>query len=125
MSHYTVGKGVIKDVSLLKEVAKKKGIEVVDRKSINSDFAGERNCEFVLSYHHGEAGVIKNPDGSYSILLDNWHNPIVDKIGEDGDILCRDYMVEKAKREAAMLGGVVAAEAVDTNGNVELTIQIY
>lgn len=124
MSHYTTGRGVIKDLVLLRKVASEKGIEVVESDTLTSAYAGTQKVEFVLKHKGGMAGVMKIEDG-YTILLDNWNNPIVEKIGADGNLLCRDYMVEKAKQEAAMLGGVIAAQAVDQMGNVELTIQVY
>jgi len=126
MSHWSTGNTVIRDLDLLKRIAKEKGCEVVEEKVLRSGYAGSVDAEFLLRHRGGVAGVVKsdNAPGEYLLQLDNWNNPIVESIGYNGGDLTREYVVEKAKQEAAMMGGMISSQQVNRDGSVDLEIQI-
>jgi hypothetical protein len=126
MSHWSQGVGRIKDVNLLERLAKEKGCEVSGAGTMRSQYAGSVRAAKILSYKGGQAALIEDPKkpGEYFIQMDNWSNPIRNVIGNDGGTLTRDYMVETAKQEASMLGGMIASQEVLADGSVDLLIQI-
>ena len=128
MSHWSQGQTRITDLSLLKRIAEEKGVEVREGEDLklNSYYAGSVAAVMLLLKDGGSAGVVPVEKGKeeYAIQLDNWANPITRTIGNNGDILCRDYMVEKAKAEAIMMGGMLVSQEVCADGYVELVINI-
>lgn len=126
MSHWSQGVGRIKDLNLLERLAKEKGCEVSGEGTLHSQFAGSICAKKILSYRGGQAALIEDPKkpGEYFIQMDNWGNLICSVIGNDGGLLTRDYMVETAKQEASMMGGMIASQEVLPDGSVDLLIQI-
>jgi hypothetical protein len=123
MSHLTKGKTKIKDVSLLKEVAESMGLEIVESETMRGAYIGSINCEFVVRGKGGQLAVVKEGD-SHRIAMDNFMNPICSVVGNDGALLTRNYQVELHKREAQLLGGVIANEHVDSQGYVYLEVNV-
>lgn len=126
MSHWSQGVGRIKNLNLFEQLAKERGIEVSGSGNMRSSYAGTIKAERILSYKGGQAALVEDKDkaGEYFVQMDNWSNPICGVIGHDGKTLTRDYMVETAKQEAAMLGGMIESQEVLPNGSVDLVIQI-
>ena len=124
MSHLTKGKTKIKDVSLLKEVAQAMGLKVVETRKLKGAYIGSVDCEFVIrGQHGGDLGIVKDGE-DYTIAMDNYMNPICKTVGSNGALLTRDYQVELHKREAQLLGGVIADQHTDEAGFVYLEVSV-
>lgn len=129
MSHWSKGKVKIKDLLTLDMVAKKKGLTIHkaqkgDTIRMHSTYAGEVDCERIYSHNHGEVGVYRQADGSYTTIMDNYHNPIVQKIGPSASYLMREYSTEIVHAQAMSMGGVIASQEILKDGSVEVEIQI-
>jgi len=125
MSHWTLGKTKISDKGLLEEVAMDMGLQISRRGRMKGEYAGTIDCEFVISGGQGgELAVVKGDDGNYFIQMDNYYNSICDIVGQDAALLTREYQTELHKREAQMMGGVIASQEVDSQGYVFLEVNI-
>ena len=125
MSHWTLGKTKISDKGLLEEVAMDMGLQISRRGRMEGEYAGTIDCEFVISDGQGgELAVDKGDDGNNFIQMDNYYNSICDIVGQDAALLTREYQTELHKREAQMMGGVIASQEVDSQGYVFLEVNI-
>lgn len=124
MSHWTRGKTKIKDAQLLRDVAMELGLQVKEQKKLHGNWAGTIDCEFVVTDGQGgELAVVKDGE-DYAIQMDNYYNSICDVVGQDAALLTRDYQTELHKREAQLLGGVIASQEVDSQGFVYLEVNV-
>jgi hypothetical protein len=120
-----MGTTIIKDLDLLERVAKRIGCTTERDTEVHSAWAGERKSAMTLRKNGGEAGVVNaGKEGEYQIQMDNYQNPICKFIGEDGKLLTRDYMVEMAHEQAALLGGTIIEETVSADGYTEISINV-
>lgn len=125
MSHWTRGRTKITDKDLLEEVAMDMGLQIKRTKRMHGDYAGSIDCEFVVSDGRGgELAVVKDAKGEYYIQMDNYYNSICDVVGEDANLLTRDYQVALHKREVQMMGGIIASQEIDNQGYVFLEVSI-
>ena len=125
MSHWTRGKTKITDPTLLEEVAMDLGLQIKHQGKMEGDYAGTIKCEFVVADGQGgELAVVKGADGNYFIQMDNYYNTICDTVGKDGALLTREYQTELHKREAQMMGGVIASQEVNAEGFVFLEVTV-
>lgn len=125
MSHWTLGKTKIADKGLLEEVAMEMGLQVEHRSKMVGEYAGTVACEFVVSDGNGgELAVVKGKDDSFFIQMDNYYNTICDVVGENGALLTREYQTELHKKEAQMMGGIIASQEVDAEGYVFLEVTV-
>jgi len=124
MSHLSKGRCKMKDLFTLREVAKAKGLSIVEKKTMRGDYIGNIKCEFVVSDGKGgELAIVESQvAGEYEIQMDNYYNPICDVVGQGGSTLTRDYMTEVHKKEAQLLGGVIANQEIDAQGYVYLEV---
>lgn len=128
MSHWSTGKTTVKNLDLLEKVAKNLGVNVTRAQEgrklqLRSSYAGVQEADMLLEYNGGVAGVVE-VDGGYAVTLDNWGNPIVEKIGHSGATLSRDYQTEVTKQQALLLGGMVASCEVAKDGYVDVEIHV-
>ena len=125
MSHWTLGKTKISDKALLEEVAMGMGLQIEHKKRMRGVYTDDIDCEFVVSDgRDGELAVVKGEDGNYFIQMDNYGNPICSVVGENGALLTREYQTELHKREAQIMGGVIASQETDAQGFVYLEVSI-
>jgi len=125
MSHWTRGLGVIKDLYLLERVAERMGVQVTREGEFESVWAGTAKCERTLKKDGGTAGVVRgNKKGEYYLQLDNYQNPICATIGQNGRELTHQYMVEKVREEAALMGGTIISEESVHDGSTEILINV-
>ena len=125
MSHWTKGKTKIKDKKLLEEVAMEFGLQVKHQSKMHGDYTESIKCEFVVADGQGgELAVVKGADDNYFIQMDNYYNTICDVVGENGALLTREYQTELHKREAQMMGGVIASQEVNAEGFVFLEVNV-
>jgi|ADurb_Leu_02_Slu_FD_contig_121_69347_length_3716_multi_3_in_0_out_0_3 hypothetical protein len=126
MSHWTKSKVKIKKLYLLKKACEDMGVEFHEGTTDLTTVAGTKTVEGVIScgQRGGEAGIVKEKDGTYSIMMDNWRNPLVSKCGPNCDLLMQRYTTEVAKAEARALGGMVASQRVQEDGWLRLEIQV-
>jgi hypothetical protein len=124
MSHLSKGTCKIKDLFTLREVAKGMGLKVVEKKKLQGDYIGNIKCEFVVSDGKGgELAIVESGQSNeYEIQMDNYYNSICDTVGQNGNLLSREYMTEVHKKEAQLLGGVIASQEVDAQGYVYLEV---
>ena len=124
MSHLSKGSCKIKDLFTMKEVAMEMGLQVEEKKTMRGEYIGNIKCEFVIS--DGRGGVLaiveSAQEGEYEIQMDNYYNSICEVVGSNGDLLSREYMTEVHKKEAQLLGGVIANQEVDNQGFVFLEV---
>lgn len=122
MSHLSRGRCKIKDLFTLKEVVEKMGLKVKEKTKMRGSYIGTINCEFVITDGNGEIAVVDVGNNEYELQMDNWGNSIVGVAGHDGSNLSRDYMTEVHKKEAQLLGGIIASHEVDAQGYVYLEV---
>jgi hypothetical protein len=123
MSHLSRGRCKITDLFTLQEVAKSMGLKVVEKKKMHGNYIGTVNCEFVVTDGRGgELAVVKTSEEEYEIQMDNYYNSICEVVGNNGSLLTRDYMTEVHKKEAQLLGGIIASQEVDVQGYVYLEV---
>jgi len=124
MSHLSKGACKIKDLFTLKEVAMEMGLQVHEKKRMKGEYISDVKCEFVISDGRGgELAIVKSEvEGEFEVQMDNYYNTICDLAGENGGTLTRDYMTEVHKKEAQLLGGVIASQDVDEKGFVYLEV---
>ena len=123
MSHLSKGRTKIKDLYTLREVILDAGLEIEERSTMHGRYIGNINCEFVVSDGRGgELAIVRTSNDEYEIQMDNWHNSICDVTGQNGSRLTRDYMTAIHKKEAQLLGGVIASEEIDRKGYVFLEV---
>lgn len=122
MSHLSRGRTKIKDLFTLREVAENMGLKIKEKKRMHGRYIGDISCEFVVTDGKGELAVVETGNDEYEIQMDNWSNSICDVVGHNGDLLSRDYMTEVHKKEAQLLGGIIASQEVDDQGYVFLEV---
>ena len=122
MSHLSRGRCKIKDLFTLREVVEQKGLKIKEVKQMRGNYIGRINCEFVITDGHGQIAVVDVGNNEYELQMDNWQNSIVGKAGHDGSLLTRDYQTEVHKKEAQLLGGIIAGQEVDSQGYVYLEV---
>jgi len=124
MSHLSKGACKIKDLFTLREVAKEMGLEIKEKTKMRGEYIGNIKCEFVVADGKGgELAIVEsNVENEYEIQMDNYYNPICDVVGQNGDLLSREYATEVHKKEAQLLGGVIASQEVDAQGFVYLEV---
>lgn len=124
MSHWTRGKTKIKDKQLLKDVALDLGLRVEEKTKMRGEYAGTVKCDFIVSDGRGGELAVVQDGEDYLIQMDNYYNSICDVVGNDAALLTREYQTELNKREAQMLGGVIAKQEVDAQGYVYLEVNV-
>jgi len=124
MSHWTKSKVKIKDRALLKKAAEKLGCTVEEGKTFHSSYAGDIKADMIISAKGGQAALQQNADGTYTVVIDNWCNPITDVVGQDCALLTREYTTELTKEQALLMGGVITSEQVLQDGSVEIEIAV-
>jgi hypothetical protein len=124
MSHLSKGTCKIKDLFTLREVAKEMGLKVVEKNEMQGDYIGDIKCEFVImDGKGGELAIVESKQSNeYEIQMDNYYNSICDTVGKNGNLLSREYITEVHKKEAQLLGGVIASQEVDAQGYVYLEV---
>jgi hypothetical protein len=128
MSHLTKVQLKIKDVALLTKVAEGMGLTVdMTVKSYKGAYTGNMQCEGIIRASgdpqitpYNCACVTRNSNGSFSIAMDNYLNPLVHKAGESCSKLTRGYSTELTKREMKNMGYVISKQETKTNGEVVL-----
>jgi len=127
MSHWTRANTVIKDLRLLKKAAVRLGVEVIEGENLKLESVYEKAQDAVMlfKYNGGVAGVIKNDKEGYSMSMDNFYNPICEKVGADCSLLGREYSKMLVEHQALMMGGVITQSTVMDNGSVEMIINVY
>lgn len=131
MSHWTRSKVKIKDLQKLRSAAERMGLNVQsaeEGKTLNfkSSYAGSVNAAMIITdgSGRGQCAVVADANGEYTTIIDNWGNPIVDKVGRDCSTLCRDYAAEVVRQQALMMGGTVSMDRVLSDQSMEIHIQI-
>lgn len=129
MSHWTRSKVQIKDLGKLRSAAEKLGVNVQEAEQgktikFRSSYAGEVDAKMILSQGGGQCAIVETGDGTYQTIIDNWNNPIVNKVGSNCDALCRDYASEVVRHQALMMGGTVTGQEVNAQGEVQMRIQV-
>ena len=125
MSHLTKCKTKITNLEILKQAAKNLGVEVTGR---NSEYSSIYESEIydatmVFSYKNGTAAVTKNKKDFYELIIDNYCNPIREKIGEDCSLLGREYTKLTVMQQAIFMGGVVTSTVTKENGEINILIE--
>jgi len=110
----------------MKAAAERLGVEVVTGEGLKleSVFQKAQDAVMLFKYQNGVAGLIECANG-YELSIDNFHNPICKKLGDNCDLLGREYSKMLIEQQAVMLGGIVSKSEVLSNGNVEMVISIY
>lgn len=129
MSHWTRSKVQIKDLGKLKRAAENMGLEVEEAEndgtiSFQSSYAGTVKAKMIIRDGSGQCAVVESADGTYQTIIDNWNNPIVNKVGRDCDTLCRDYAAEVVRGQAMLMGGAIVGQNVTANGELQLRVQL-
>lgn len=125
MSHWTKSKVQIKNLNLLRRAAEKLGCTVEEGNlTLRSQWQGPVDAVMLIHKDGGTAGILEQEDGTYSLQIDNYHNPLAKALGNDCATLMRDYTCEVVKQQAGMMGGMVANHKLLADGSVEIQIAL-
>jgi len=110
----------------MKAAATKLGVEVVtgDNLKLESVFQKAQDAVMLFKHKEGVAGLLK-VDNGYELSIDNFCNPICTKLGDNCDLLGREYSKMVVEQQAAMMGGFISQSTVLDNGSIEMTISLY
>ena len=110
----------------MKQAALALGVEVLkEDQNFHSNYDSTRyTAKQVFSYGGGKAAIIQQKDGSYEMTIDNFCNPIVDKLGKDCCLLGREYSKKLVEKQAMLMGGVITASSVNSLGEVQMVISL-
>jgi Protein of unknown function (DUF1257) len=110
MSHLvkqvSAGGVVIKSLDLLAKSCTKLGLQLhTDRKVAHYYGTSTANCDAVITIPgcNSEVAVFKQPDGTYTLQADHYHNQVTKAIGQGGansDGLFQRYRAEELIEEA-------------------------
>ena len=120
MSHLTKVRMEIKRLDILKGVLRGMGLHLDEtNKTLQGRYIGSVNCEGVIT-RKGEkatmtnsAGLQKNPNGSYQIVMDNYGNDLTREAGRDCSGVTRGYAEQLAKNEMANAGYMLHDQSID------------
>jgi len=126
MSHWTKCATKITDLSVLARAAKNLGVEVGERnKRYYSQWNSERyDAKLVFKYQDGDAAVIEKKEGGYELMIDNFNNPIVAKLGKDCCYLGREYSKLLVEQQAFNMGGMITSSTINSKGEVLMQISL-
>ena len=127
MSHFTKCKSKIRDLDVLKRVAESKGLKVEKGSTtFNSVYGDTTEAEMIITDNRGGGCAVANAkDGDgYELVIDNYSNSITQVVGQDCDILSRDYMVEIVGDQATAMGGIVTDMETLKDGSIEIHISV-
>ena len=120
MSHLTKVSMEIKNLGTLKGVLGAHGLQLDEHnKMLVGRYIGQVPCEGVIT-RTGEAatpinsaGLQKNPNGSYQIVMDNYGNNLTSVSGRDCTKITHGYSEQLAKNEMANAGYMLDSKVVD------------
>jgi len=125
MSHWVKSKSKVKDPQRIFEVAKSKGCTINTKvKRYSTHYTGEIACEGVIQGPHGGSCCVVKDGDSYRIQMDNYGNRIVDLIGQNGDVLMRDVVVDEITEIAMLEGHTLEDIEVKPDGQVVVEINV-
>ena len=130
MSHWTTAKVILKDLEILKQVAKSKGINVrtADGNSyldFHSEYAGELEAKLILSKDGGHAGICnRSNQDEYKLVMDNYNNPLAEQFGNDCAELTRDYAAAVVRQQTLNAGHSVMSQEVQEDGRMIMHVAI-
>lgn len=113
-------------MTILRRAAENLGVTVKGRnKEYHSNYdATKYDAKMVFNYQQGTAAVINNDKGGYELMIDNFCNPITEKLGKDCSILGREYSKLMVEKQAIGMGGIVTASTLNSNGEVLMQISL-
>lgn len=140
MSHVVDGEIIVKDIPSLTKAARDIGMELIPASTykwfgrhmgdykLPEGFTKEElgRCEYVIRIPDNkeayEVGVVRK-NGQYRLLWDFWNKGygLMDKIGQDGEILMQAYGVRVAKKELMIAGFDIGSTEVLSDGEVLIT----
>lgn len=128
MSHWTKAKVTIKDLDKLVAAAESLGVQVDRSKKVHQGrHTGRTAVEMVIGSGERSGGtaaaVIDNHDGTYSVQIDNYQNPLTQKLGRDCSKLCQEYTKLIVEDQIAMMGGIIS-DTETKNGEIHLTVSL-
>lgn len=124
MSHLTRSRLKIKDLVALARTAEALGITVKKKGTLRGYGSQKQRGDLILEYQGGQAAAVQNEDGTYSMVMDNWNNPLVDVAGSNCATLNREYARTVAVDQAHMMGGMIAKNEIANDGWVEMEIHV-
>lgn len=137
MSHITTINVKVKDLSVLKQVATKLGLELVENQKTFSYYNGRTGkCEHVLKVKGNSSayqiGLVLDKDGvSYNFDTDFYSGGrgLVDVVGQGCEKLINGYAVGIAKKSANELasswGATVIEEYNEKTGETQIILRRY
>ena len=125
MSHLTKAKIEIKDLGALRRAAERLGGKVTEeKKSYEERYTGNVESVMAFEYQGGRAYVTQELDGEYKLTIDNYGNPITQKIGRDCALLGREYATTIVEDQALAMGGVILSQDVQKDGSVHIELSV-
>lgn len=121
MSHLTKVKMKIKRLDTLKSVIDKLGLQLDEsNKNLTGRYIGNVPVEGVITpkgataNNTNSAGLRKNPNGEYEIVMDNFGSTLTSVAGRDCSKITQGYSEQLAKNEMANAGYMLDNQSVDT-----------
>lgn len=134
MSHWTVTKIKIKDLTALEAALNKLGLTSKREHVLRSEYGQQpQRCALAfadnsanLDRGHNAVGVVRCDDGTYEFVADFYGNRTTQKLGgNEMPKLMQEYAVQVTMQEAAVMGAVVSGNELMSDGSIVLTLQVY
>lgn len=125
MSHLTKARVEIKDLAALSRAAERLGVKVTQgKRTYKEQYTGNVDSVMAFEYQGGRAYVTQEQDGEHKLTIDNYGNPITQKIGKDCALLGREYAITIVEEQALAMGGVILSQDTQNDGSVHIEISV-
>ncbi|MEW6770126.1 MAG: DUF1257 domain-containing protein [Bacillota bacterium] len=122
MSHYTMVKTQITDVSALEKAVKELGYELLRNTEPRGYYRG-RTCDFVVRLRGPyDVGLVREKNGTYTLTADWWGGHVERELGKGAQRLLQEYGVQKTVLEARRKGYSVYRQQLQ-DGTVKLILR--
>ena len=124
MSHLTTVTTQIRDLDALKAALERLGCQLEGPGTIRGYFRNMGHADHIirLPQSHYTVGLVRQPDGTYTLQADLWDGAVTRALGNDYSRLLQEYAVEVVTRAARRKGQQVHSERLP-DGRVRLRIR--
>lgn len=129
MSHFSTVKTSVKNISTLKEAAKKLGLEIQENTTCRGFSGATKKCDLVIRGKNGyDIGFQKAKDGGYQIVADWWgvrmNQDLMKIVGDERcSKLIQEYSGTMVKQELTSQGFYTQSCTKQKDGVVRMVFQ--